>query len=177
MLLDLRSKRREAMPVATQIADVPKTQRSHIDDFLAQNRIAMVGVSRNARDFTRMLYKEFIKRGYAVVPVNPSAPEMDGHRCYESVRQIEPPVPAVLLMTKPEVTDRVIEDCLVAGVTHVWMYRASGRGAVSSTAVEMCRRHGVKVIVGECPFMFFPKPGFIHGVHGWIRKIAGSYPK
>lgn len=165
------------MPATTPTADVPKVKRSEIDDFLAQKRIAIVGVSRSVRDFTRMLYREFLKRGYDVVAVNPGVSEIDGRKCYESVRQIEPPVSAVLLMTKPEVTDRIVEDCLAVGVTHVWMYRASGRGAVSETAVDRCRSRGLKVVAGECPFMFFQKPGFVHGVHGWIRKIAGSYPR
>lgn len=164
------------MQATTEVEGIRKTTRSEIDDFLAQKRIAIVGVSRNTRDFTRMLYKEFLKRGYEAIPVNPGVPKIDGNKCYESVRQIESPVAAALLMTKPEVTDRIVEDCLAAGVTHVWMYRARGCGAVSAAAVEMCRARGVKVIAGECPFMFFPEAGFIHSVHGWIRKVRGSYP-
>ena len=164
------------MATTMQVHKLERTSRSQIDEFLAQKRIAVVGVSRNPRDFTRMLYREFQKRGYNVVPVNPGVAEIDGARCYENVRQIQPPVSAALLMTSSEITDRVVEDCLAAGVAHVWMYRASGRGAVSASAVEMCHARGVNVIAGECPFMFFPKTGFLHRGHGFIRKILGSYP-
>ena len=38
--------------------------REKIDHFLAQKRIAMVGVSRNPRDFSRHLFHDMKTRGY-----------------------------------------------------------------------------------------------------------------
>ncbi len=154
-----------------------KTTRQQVGEFLAQKRVAVIGVSRNPRDFTRTLLKEFRARGYDVIPVNPGTEDVEGMRCYPSVKDVQPPATAVLLMTTPEVTEQVIDDCLSSGVRHVWMYRATGRGAVSGGAVTKCRERGVNVVAGECPFMFFPKTGFLHRVHGVIRKISGSYPK
>jgi len=40
-------------------------------DFLAQRRIALVGVSRDPRDLSRALFRELRGRGYDVVPVHP----------------------------------------------------------------------------------------------------------
>jgi uncharacterized protein len=42
-----------------------------IRDFLAHKRFAMVGVSRQPKDFSRSLFHEFLNRGYEAVPVNP----------------------------------------------------------------------------------------------------------
>jgi len=154
----------------------PGTTREQIAQFLAQKRFAAVGVSRKPQDFSRMLVKEFQRRGYEVIPVNPGIADLEGKRCYSTVQAIDPPVSAVLLLTSPEITERVVEDCVAAGVTQLWMYRASGRGAISMSAIETCRRHGISVIAGECPFMFFPQTGFPHRVHGLIRKIFGTYP-
>src|SRR5947209_5435536 len=42
-----------------------------IEDFLRQKRIAMVGLSRESKDFSVMLFEEFRRRGYDMVPVNP----------------------------------------------------------------------------------------------------------
>ncbi len=39
------------------------TDRKAIDEFLAHRRLAIVGVSRNARDFSRSVYREFEKQG------------------------------------------------------------------------------------------------------------------
>jgi predicted CoA-binding protein len=149
--------------------------RAQINEFLGQKKIAIVGVSRNPRDFTRMLYTEFRRRGYDVVPINPAISEVDGTRCYASVQDAKP-ISAALLMTPPEITERVAEDCIAAGVRHLWMYRATGKGAISEEAAKKCREKGMNVISGECPFMYFPQPGFIHRAHGWVKMIVRSYP-
>jgi uncharacterized protein len=147
-----------------------------IQDFLAHKRIALVGVSRDPKDFSASLFQEFVKRGYDVVPVNPKASEVLGRQSFGRIQDIKPNVDAALLMTTPEVTEAVVRDCAEARVRYVWMYRATGSGAVSPKAVEFCQQRGITVIPGECPFMFFPHNG-LHAVHGFIRKITGSYPK
>jgi len=152
------------------------TQRKSIDEFLAQKRIAVVGVSHRPKDFSRTLFHEFLERGYDAVPVNPVAQEIEGRRCFARVPEIQPPVDGVLLMTSPAVTESIVHDCADAGVKRVWMYRATGRGAVSPEAVQFCEDHGISVIPGECPFMFLPDNGWVHQLHGIMRKIAGSYP-
>jgi hypothetical protein len=155
------------------------TQRASleiIEDFLAQKRIAMVGISRERSDFSVTLLEEFRRRGYDMVPVNPSVTELHGQPCFARVQDIQPPVDAVLLMTSPAVTDAVVRDCDEAGIRRIWMYRAAGQGAVSPDAVAFCRGKGIHVVPGECPFMFLPHAGF-HGIHGFIRKITGHYPR
>ena len=148
-----------------------------IDDFLAQKRIAMVGISRQPRSFSVTLFEELCRRGYDVVPVNPNASNVLGRRCFARVQDIQPPVEGALLMTSPEVTDRVVSDCAEAGIRRVWMYRAGGKGAVSNGAVAFCRERGITVIPGQCPFMFLPDAAGFHRFHGFIRKITGRYPR
>ena len=148
-----------------------------IEDFLAQKRIAMVGISRNPKDFSAALFEELRNNGYDVIPVNPNVSEVMGQRCFARVQEIQPPVDGALLMTTPEVTDAVIPDCAAAGIRRIWMYRAGGKGAVSEKAVAFCQEHEIKVIPGQCPFMFLPQSGGIHKFHGFIRRIFGSYPK
>ena len=155
---------------------IPSVSLETINDFLAQKRIAMVGVSRDPRDFSIMLFKELVRRGYDVVPVNPSMPEVLGRPCFARVQDIQPAVEGVLLMTTPGITDTVVSDCAEAGIKRVWMYRAGGTGAVSDKAVAFCRERGIEVVPGECPYMFFPHAG-LHRVHGFIRKITGHYPR
>ena len=148
-----------------------------VEDFLAQKRIAMVGISREAGDFSVSLYRELCARGYDVVPVNPAAKEVMGKKCYARVQDIEPPVEGALLMTSSAITEQVVGDCVEAGIRRVWMYRAGGAGAVSEEALELCREKGIRVVPGECPFMFLPQSGGVHRVHGWFRKLTGRYPR
>jgi predicted CoA-binding protein len=147
-----------------------------IREFLAQPRLAVVGVSHQPNDFSRMLFRELRSRGYDAIPVHPAAREIDGAPCYARLQEVQPSVENALLMTSPAVTNVVVQDCAAAGVKRVWLYRAGGKGAVSPEAVAYCETHGIAVIPGECPFMFLPRGGWYHRFHGWVRKIQGTYP-
>jgi predicted CoA-binding protein len=148
-----------------------------ISDFLAHKRMAIAGISRDPANLSVKLFQELIGRGYDVVPVNPNLREVEGRMCFGQVQDIEPPVEAVLVMTSPEVTETVVRDCAEAGVRTIWMYRATGKGSVSQKALEFCQERGIRVIPGECPFMFLPGSAGVHRFHGFVRKITGRYPR
>ena len=151
--------------------------RESIDSFLSHRRIAMVGVSRNGKDFSRMLFKDLIKRGYDIVPVNPKSTDIGGKQCFARIQDISPKVDAALLLTAPEVTEQIVKDCNEAGITKIWMQAGVGMGAASQTAIDYCNENGINAITGNCVFMFLPDSGFIHKFHGFIKKLTGSYPK
>jgi len=147
-----------------------------IRDFLAQKRIAIVGVSRNDKELSRMLLRTLRNRGCEAFAVNPAMDKVDELPCYPSLREIPSHVDGVLVMASPAVTDQVVRDCAELHIQRVWMYRAGGQGAVSPEAVEFCREHGIAVVPGECPYMFLKGESWFHGLHGFLKKIGGSYP-
>lgn len=148
--------------------------RDDIEDFLRQKRLALVGVSRNEKDFTRLLFREFLRRGYDAVPVNPASEAIDGHQCFHRVQEIAPAVDGALILTPASKTDSVVLDCAAAGVPRVWMYRAVGRGAVSRPAVSYCKSKGIRVIEGFCPYMYWKDASFFHRLHGFFVKLASG---
>lgn len=153
------------------------TTRKTIDEFLGCKRLAVVGVSRKPKDFTRSLFRELRTRGYDVVPVHPDINEIDGIPAVAHVKDASPAVDGALLLTSPAVTNEVVRECREAGIRRVWMYRAAGAGAVSGDAVGFCKSHEMAVVEGECPFMFLPDSGFPHNLHAFCRKLVGRYPK
>ncbi len=148
-----------------------------IENFLSNRRVAIVGVSRDPRDFSRTLFRELVSRQYDVVPVNPLISLIDDCHCYGDLKDIKPPVEAVLIMTPPSVSEDIVHQCLDAGVKVVWFYRAAGAGAVSPNAISFCKEHHIDVIDGQCPMMFLPDTGFVHRIHRFFSKVAGNYPK
>jgi predicted CoA-binding protein len=46
-----------------------------VQEFLSQKRLAVVGLSRQPKDFSRALFHALRDQGYDVVPVNPEAEE------------------------------------------------------------------------------------------------------
>ena len=149
---------------------------SVIQDFLAQKRIAVVGVSHDSKDFSRALLRSLRQHGYDAVAVNPALTSADDVPCYPELADVSPPADGVLLMTSPAVTDEIVRDCASLHISRVWMFRAGGQGSVSPKAVEFCKQHGIAVVPGECPYMFLKGESWFHGLHGFIKKITGSYP-
>ncbi len=152
------------------------TTREIIEDFLRQRRIAVVGVSREPRDFSHAVMRAFNERGYETVPVNPRATELAGEECFASLKEIEPPVDAALVMTAPGMSEAVVRDCLDAGVKRIWLFRGAGRGAVSEPALALCREAGAAVVPGACPMMFLANAGLIHRVHALVLRVLGRHP-
>ncbi|WP_321474824.1 CoA-binding protein [uncultured Paludibaculum sp.] len=152
------------------------TARADIDEFLALPRIALVGLSRQERHFSRMVFKELRSRGCDVVPVNPEATEIAGLACYPDINSIIPAVQGALIMTAPQVSVSIVEDCAVAGVHFLWLYRSVGSGSVSPEALSACEELGLRVINGECPFMYLQNAGWIHSFHRGMRGLFGTLP-
>ncbi len=152
------------------------TKRAEVQEFLAQKRLAFVGVSRENKCFANDLFREFRKRGYNVVPVNPHAETLEGERCFGRVQDITPKVDSALLMTTGENTEQVVRDCAEAGVKYVWLYGVGGPGAVDAQVLEFCKQQGMTVIPGYCPYMFLPGVPFFHSFHTFFMRLTGSLP-
>lgn len=153
------------------------TSMSAIDSFLHLHRIAVVGVSRNDKDFSRMLWNELRKRGYDLVPVNRGAGTIDGLSAYRDIQSIDPAPEGVLLMVPASESLGAVRQALHTGVKGIWFYRAIGQGAVSPEALELAQKSGCDVVAGECPFMFLPDTGFPHSWHRCWNSLTGALPR
>ena len=149
---------------------------SSINEFLENKRFAMVGVSRNSKSFSRKMFQEFLNRGYEVIPVNPHVSELQGHRCFARVQDIQQRVTDALLMTSSESLADVLGDCAEAGVSLAWVYGVSGDRHVDPKVQTICDEHGVRLIAGYCPYMFMSSTTFVHRFHGKLAKFFGNYP-
>jgi predicted CoA-binding protein len=147
-----------------------------IRDFLAQKRIAVVGVSHNPQDFSRNLLRTLRSRGYDAVAVNPELTSVEDAPCFAHLTDVTPPVDGALVMTSPAITDEIVQECAKLCIPRVWMFRGGGKGSVSPQAIEFCEEHGIAVVPGECPYMFLEGESWFHRLHGFIKKIAGAYP-
>jgi predicted CoA-binding protein len=155
------------------------TLETKVNDFLAQKRIAVAGVSRNHSDHPvgNLIYERLKKTGHQVFPVNPYMETFEGDRCYPNLQSIPGGVDGVVIITRPETTERIVRDCSNAGVTRVWMHQSMGKGSsVSTDAVGYCRQHDISVIAGACPMMFGPGADFGHTCMRWFLKLTGGLP-
>jgi predicted CoA-binding protein len=151
-----------------------------VHDFLAQKRIAVAGVSRDNSNHPtgNLIYRRLKKTGHEVFPLNPHMQTFDGDVCYPTLQSIPGGVGGVVIVTRPEVTARIVHDCSDAGVRRVWMHQSVGKGSsVSPEAVEYCRQHEISVIAGACPMMYGDNVDFGHICIRWILRLTGGLPK
>lgn len=147
-----------------------------INDFLAQKRIAIVGVTRDEKGWGRTLYDAFKKRGYDTYAVNPSR-AVPGIQCYGDLRSVPLKLDGVLFAVRPEVTEQVVREVADLGIPRVWMHRgASGPGAVSEAAIGFCQQKKIAVVYGVCPLMYLNQTGIGHRLHHAFAKWRKQLP-
>ena len=152
---------------------------AQVDEFLAQKRIAVAGVSRDHSHHPvgDLIYQRLKKTGHEVIPVNPHMQSYEGERCYPDLQSIPGGVDGVVIVTRPEVTERIVQDCTDAGVRRVWIHKSMPKGSsVSAKAVEHCRQHGISVIAGACPMMYGEGADLAHRCMRVILKLTGGLP-
>jgi len=135
---------------------------SLVRDFLAQKKIAVVGISDTRETGCNLAYRTFKKSGYDVTTVNPHMTTYDGAPCYPDLKSIPEKPEAVFILANPKVTDLIVQQCVELGIRHVWMHcmmgtkpgLVAGTTSVSQDSVRLCREHGIAVIPGSCPNQF-----------------------
>ena len=151
-----------------------------VQDFLAQEKIAIVGVSDKRETGCNQAYHKFKQAGYAVSAVNPRLTTFEGDPCYPDLKSIPEKVDAVFILTNPKVAEQIVQQCVDLGIQRVWMHclmgtkpgLAAGMTSVSQEAVRMCRENGITVIPGTCPNQFL-KPDFGHAVMRVLFRTLG----
>lgn len=151
-----------------------------VQDFLAQKKIAVVGVSDQRDTGCNLSYRKFKENGYTVYAVNPRISSFEGDPCYPDLKSLPEKPDGVFILANPKVTEQIVQQCVDLGVKRVWMHcmmgtkpgLAQGMTSVSQSAVDLCKANGITVIPGSCPNQFL-KPDFGHGMMRSMWKLFG----
>lgn len=151
-----------------------------VEDFLAQKKIAVVGVSDKRDTGCNLAYKNFKQSGYQVYAVNPRISTYEGQPCYADLKSTPEKVDAVFILASPKVTEQIVQQCVDLGIKHVWMHcmmgtkpgLQAGATSVSPSAVEMCKANSIAVIPGSCPNQFL-KADFGHALMRKMWRMFG----
>ena len=147
-------------------------------EFLAHQRIAVTGVSRNPGNHgSNVVYQRLRDRGYQGFAINPNADTVEGDACYHDLTSVPGGVEAVVIATRPSYAEDTMRECAELGIKQVWMHRSFGAGSVSDRATEYGRAHGITVIDGGCPLMFGATSDPGHKVMRAVCTLAGNVPR
>lgn len=151
-----------------------------VKDFLAQKKIAVVGVSEKRDTGCNLTYEKFKENGYQVYAVNPHITTFEKDVCYPDLKSIPEKVDAVFVLASPQVTEQIVQQCVDLGIKHVWMHcmmgtkpgLAASMTSVSTSAVQTCKANGIAVIPGSCPNQFL-NPDFGHKMMRGMWSLFG----
>lgn len=120
---------------------------NNIEVFLKASTFAVAGASQDRSKYGNKVYRAIIASGRTAYPLNPTAPEVEGHRAFASISDL-PVVPESLsIVTQPHVTREVIQQAIAAGVKNIWMQP----GAEDARGSQAARDAGLNVIDdGSC---------------------------
>jgi predicted CoA-binding protein len=153
-----------------------------VQDFLAQKKIAVVGVSDKRETGCNLGYRKFKQAGYTVYAVNPRLMTFEGDLCYPDLKSIPDKPDAVFMLTNPKVSEQIVQECVALDIKRVWMHclmgtkpgLAAGMTSVSPEAVRVCRAHGITVIPGTCPNQYL-QPDFGHALMRVMFRTLGFH--
>jgi acetate---CoA ligase (ADP-forming) len=130
--------------------------------------IAVVGASRREGSIGRVILDNLVKRRFhgPVYAVNSHATEIDGLRCFSSVRAIGSPVDLVIIAVPAASVEDVVADCARAHARGVVIISAGfaevsgdGRKAEGRLA-ELVRSAGMRMIGPNCMGVLNTDPAF-----------------
>ena len=148
------------------------TSKKIVDEFLAQNKIAVVGVSRKKTKFGNAIYKELKQKSYNVFPINPHITTFEGDACYPDLLSLPEKVDAVIINVPPAQTEKVVREAKQAGINKVWLQQ----GSQSEVAEKFCEENGIDCVSNECILMFAQPSAFIHRAHRWVWGVLSKLP-
>ena len=140
-------------------AHPPSPLLPEVDDvraILTGTRVwAVVGCSPDPNRDSNRIASMLLRRGYAVIPVNPMASEILGERCYPTLDAIGADVEVVDIFRRPDLAGAHVDEAVEIGARAVWMQL----GVVDKAAAERGRAAGLRVVMDRCPAIELPKLG------------------
>ena len=155
------------------MSTIQMKHQERVQDFLAQKRIAVCGLSRTKDSGAGAVYLKLLNYGYQVFPIHPSAEALHGDVCYPNLSAIPGGVDAVFIMNSPDISEVIVHEAAKLNIKHVWMHNNTLMpSSVSDAAVAYCQANNINAIAVGCPMMFL-EPDFFHSCMRWIIRSTG----
>lgn len=149
------------------------TSLNEIQKFLAPRKFAIAGVSRNEKKWGGSIFKELREKGFELYPINPNADEIQGVKCYKSVKELPEDVKHLHITTRKSETEALVKEAIEMGIEMIWIQQ----GSQTPEALETLQKAGIPLIYKKCIMMFADPVKSIHGFHRSLVKLFGGYPK
>ena len=117
-----------------------------IRDILSFKKVAVIGMSKHSSKAAHYVPKYLSDNGFDVTPVNPTADEILGKKCYDSVSEINEEIEIVDIFRPSDQVLPIIQEAIKKKPKVIWLQE----GIHNSEAEDLARKEGIKVVFNRC---------------------------
>ena len=123
---------------------------SHTDEqirkFYSLKNIAVVGMSKYPEKAAHYVPKYLADKGYNIIPVNPTADEIMGKKCYHEINEVNESIDIVDVFRPSDQVMPVVEAAIKKKPKVIWLQE----GIHNQEAEELARNAGIEVVFNRC---------------------------
>jgi hypothetical protein len=117
-----------------------------IRDILSLKKVVVIGMSKHSSKAAHYVPKYLSDNGYDITPVNPTAEEILGKKCYDSVSKIDGEIEIVDIFRPSDQVLPFVQEAIKKKPKVIWLQE----GIHNSEAEELARSEGIKVVYNRC---------------------------
>jgi len=117
-----------------------------IRDILSLKKVVVIGMSKHSSKAAHYVPKYLSDNGYDITPVNPSAEEILGKKCYGTVSEIDKEIEIVDIFRPSDQVFPFVQEAIKKKPKVIWLQE----GIHNFEAEELARKEGIKVVYNRC---------------------------
>ena len=134
------------LPEIILIVEQDSSSDQQIREILSLNKVAVVGMSKNSSKAAHYVPKYLADNGYDVTPVNPTANEILGKKCYSSISEIDEEIDIIDIFRPSDQVLPFVQEAIKKKPKVIWLQE----GIHNSEAEALATQAGIKVIFNRC---------------------------
>jgi predicted CoA-binding protein len=125
-------------------------QDSYNDDeirrILSLKKVAVIGMSKHSRKAAQFVPKYLSENGFEIIPVNPTAEEILGKKCYSEISEVEGEIDIIDVFRPSDKVLPIIKEAIKKKPKVIWLQE----GIHNQEAEELVVKAGIKVVFNRC---------------------------
>ncbi len=117
-----------------------------VREILLLTKVAVVGISKNSSKAAYYVPKYLFDNGYDITPVNPTADEILGKKCYSSISEVDEEIDIVDIFRPSDQVLPVVQEAIKKKPKVIWLQE----GIHNTEAEKLATQAGIKVIFNRC---------------------------
>ena len=109
-------------------------------------KIAVIGMSRHSIKAAHFVPKYLSEQGFDITPVNPTANEILGKKCYPDISSVEHSIDIVDIFRPSEQVLPVVQNAIKKKPKVIWLQE----GIHNEEAENLAREHGIDIVFNRC---------------------------